>query len=367
MPRHRNINLKKFIDSIPDHLIEEYFKQKIKGGAPLKSFNYNSVNKFLESINEEELRGSIDEDFTHINDICEKGMNILVRAAHRYGVKMTGEEKREQLAMDIFLHHKEVFDYAYDSYCLFNASSKMSQHNITAENFEVTPERIESFKKRIQKFYFDLAKGQECLIRHYDDKNQAVIVVIHGSYKRSLPIWDNQKVKTAFFRPANEDILQFNKNASVLSIKAPYKNDKDNYIDAFTETILEDDSQANRADRDATYTLEPLQKGTFSFAGNDIITSINLLEVKLVMRGITSPTMVINSSDVLSTLENDLNDISLDSGDLVHAKFKFGLDVDRKRRKVTFEITPPNVTDLTRKKYADIIGDYLKENGVKLV
>lgn len=367
MPRHRSLNLKKLIDSIPEPLIEEYFKQKIEGETSPKSFDFGSVNKFLDDISEEELRDSILEDFTHINDICEKVMNILVTAVRRYNIKTTGEEKREQLAMDIFLHHKEAFDYAYDYYCLFNASSKMSHHNITAENFNITPDKIENFKKRVQKFYFNLAKGQECLIRHYDDEDRAVIVVIHGSYKRSLVIWDGQQVKTYFFRPANEDILQYDKNTSVLSIKAPYQKDKLNYIDAFTEMILEDESQADRKDRDDTYTLEPLQNGTFIFAGNEVIISINLLEVKLAMRGTTSPALVIKSSDVLTTLEEDLHGISLSSGDLVHAKFRFKLDIDGKQRKVAFEITPPNVTNLTRKKYADIIGDYLKENGVKLV
>ena len=77
--------------------------------------------------------------------------------------------------------------------------------------------------------------------------------------------------------------------------------------------------------------------------------------------------MTIGSSNVLKTLKDDINGINLGSGDLVHAKFRFGLDIDGKPRKVTFEITPPNVTDLTKKKYADIIGAYLKENGVKLV
>jgi hypothetical protein len=33
MPRHRSLNLKKFIDSIPESLIEEYFKQRVGGGA----------------------------------------------------------------------------------------------------------------------------------------------------------------------------------------------------------------------------------------------------------------------------------------------------------------------------------------------
>ena len=373
MPRHRSLNLKKFIDSIPEPLIEEYFKQKVEGGASfsLKAFDYDSVNKFLDTIQDEDLKSSILEDFTHINDICEKMMNILVKAVQRYGIETTGKEERQALAMDIFLHHKEAFDYAYDFYCLFNASSKMSHHNITAVNFEITPEKIDRFKEKVKKFYYNLAKGQECLVRHYNEEDQAVIVVIHGSYKRSVAIWDGQQIRTLFFRPANEDILQFNKNTSVLSIKAPYQKDKVNYINAFCEAILGDESQTERPDRDATYTLEPLQKGTFSFAGNEVITSITLLEVKLAMRGVTSPAVVISSSDVLRTLKDDLNGISLSSGDLVHAKFLFKLNIDRKPRKkprkVTFEITPPNVTDLTKKKHADIISAYLKEQGVKLV
>ena len=369
MPRHRSLNLKKFIDSIPEPLIEEYFKQKVEGGAPLslKTFDYDSVNKLLDAVQDEELKNSILEDFTHINDICEKMMNILVKAVRRYGIETTGEEERQALAMDIFLHHKDAFDYAYDFYCLFNASSKMSHHNITAEDFEITPEKMDRFKEKVKAFYFNLAKGQECLVRHYDEDDQAVIVVMHGSYKRSVVIWDGQQIRTLFFRPANEDVLQFNKNTSVLSIKAPYQKDKVNYINAFTEAILGDESQAERPDRDVTFTLEPLQKGSFNFAGNELITSITLLEVKLAMRGVTGPAVVISSSDVQRTLEDDLYGISLSSGDLVHAKFRFKLEIDGKPRKVTFEITPPNVTDLTKKKHADVINAYLKEQGVKLV
>lgn len=31
MPRHRSLKLKKFIDSIPEPLVEKYFKQKVEG------------------------------------------------------------------------------------------------------------------------------------------------------------------------------------------------------------------------------------------------------------------------------------------------------------------------------------------------
>lgn len=72
MPRHRSLNLKKFIDSIPEPLVEEYFNQKVGGGGllSLKAFDYDSVNKFLDTIQDEDLKSSILEDFTHINDIC---------------------------------------------------------------------------------------------------------------------------------------------------------------------------------------------------------------------------------------------------------------------------------------------------------
>jgi len=33
MPRRRSLNLKKFIDLIPEPLIEEYFNQKVGGGG----------------------------------------------------------------------------------------------------------------------------------------------------------------------------------------------------------------------------------------------------------------------------------------------------------------------------------------------
>lgn len=66
-------------------MIEEYFKQKLGSGASisLKAFDYDSVNKFFDTFQDEELRDSILEDFTHINYICEKMMNILVKAAQR--------------------------------------------------------------------------------------------------------------------------------------------------------------------------------------------------------------------------------------------------------------------------------------------
>jgi len=52
MSRHRSLSLKKFVDSIPEPMVEEYFKQKLGSGASisLKAFDCDSVNKFLDAI-----------------------------------------------------------------------------------------------------------------------------------------------------------------------------------------------------------------------------------------------------------------------------------------------------------------------------
>jgi len=366
MPRHRSLTLRKFLDAIPPSLIEEYFQQEFKSEVRLNAYDYEAIDELLSGTAEEDLKGKIKEDFTHINDICEKHMNVLVRAMDRYRIESSGTENTQELAMRMFLHHSEVFDYAYDYYCLSYSTSKMSQYNITANRCEISPKKIKRFEERVENYYHKAEKGQLCRVRHYDEEDQSVIVVLHGSYLRPWNVWKGQRLETVYFRRASEDILQFDKKKSILSVKAPYQKDRENYIKAFTETILEDETQANRPDRDATYTLEPLQNNTFSFAGNEQIISIILVEVKLRLKGITFPEVTIKSTDVLRTLDT-FGNLKLDSGELVHAKFRFQLEVDGKTRGVTFEITPPNVTDLPRKRYAEVIGEYLKENGVKLV
>jgi hypothetical protein len=279
------LNLKRFVDSIPQDLMGRYLVIAFGRVNTLPSLDSESIVDFLDKRADPNLRSRIYEDFTHINDLGEKVMNILVKSVNRYGIETSGEETKQELAMHLFLNHREAFDYAYDHYCLFNSSSKTSYHKVPPCALLMTDSKIKRFKKKIVEFYSNLAKGRECLVRHYDEGDQIVIVVIHGSYRRSVSAWEKGNLNTLFYRPAKEDILRFDKKTSVLSIKAPYKKDKNNYIDAFIESIMEDDCQKEYPDRDATYTLKPLQNETFNFVGNEVIRSITLLEVRLSLRG----------------------------------------------------------------------------------
>jgi len=128
-----------------------------------------------------------------------------------------------------------------------------------------------------------------------------------------------------------------------------------------------DESLAESEGRDTIYTLEPLQDGSFNWEGNENIKKIILTEVRLKLPGGTEPVIKISSGDVRKTFAEDISDIGLDTGELTYAHFHFILEVDGKKQKVSFMIAPPAVSDLAQKRHTEIISDYLKDQGVKLV
>ncbi len=80
-----------------------------------------------------------------------------------------------------------------------------------------------------------------------------------------------------------------------------------------------------------------------------------------------SPELVIRSQDVLQTLRRRPAGISLGLGRLIAVTLRFQMKPDKGRsEKVSFDIEPPARSNLAQKKYADIIEEYLKNQGVKL-
>ncbi len=114
MPKHRNMALKKFVESIPQPLMKEYFEKKCPGVECLTSYDPESICRFLDGPEDEALASSICEDFSCINDVCETVMNYVDRAVRLYCIERTGDEVVDHLVMRLFLHHKQAFEYAYD-------------------------------------------------------------------------------------------------------------------------------------------------------------------------------------------------------------------------------------------------------------
>jgi len=369
MPRHRSLTLRKLVNAINWELMERYFREKVPPDAKLPVhiiMDTEAVEAFMKDPRNAEARGLLEEDLCRINDICEKGKNLLVRAHKYFGIQWEEGHTFENMAMKLFLDHPQAFEYAYAWFSYYHASNKMSYHRIPGA-FRLTKKKLDSFLAETEEWFKDLAKGPKCIITHYDEEDSTVILVKHGSYVRTVAYWKEDKIEIQSFRPASEDILLYKKETEILSIKASLAKDREQYIRAFSRCIMGDESLADSEQRDTIYTLKPLQNGSFNWDGNETIREIILTEVILKLPGGSEPVIKMSSKDVRKTLAEDIPEIGLASGELTYAHFRFILDIDGKKQKVSFMIAPPDVSDLAQKKHVDIISDYLKQQGVKLI
>jgi len=91
------------------------------------------------------------------------------------------------------------------------------------------------------------------------------------------------------------------------------------------------------------FSLDPLRDGTFSFEGRGIIRAIELREVRLGLHGISRGMITLRADDVRQMLQYDVPGVTLRSGSLASAKFRFHLQQPgaKRRQQMTFTITPP--------------------------
>ena len=369
MPRHRSLTLQKLVSAIDPELMGRYFKEKVPKDVKLPVYiimDTEAIEQFMADPRNTEAKALVLEDFHKINDICEKAKNHIVRAYRQFEIPWKEGESPQNLAMRLFLNHEEAFDFAYTWYCYYHTSSALSSHRISGD-FKLTKKKLNAFLEETREWFGQLAKGTECIITHYDEEDSTVILVKHGSYVRTVAYWHEDKIEMTSFRPANEDILLYDKADGVLQIKASLHKDREQYVESFCRCIMDDESLAKSEDRDTTYTLKPLQDGSFSWNGNEDISAILLTEVKLQLPGSTEPVVNISSGDVRKSLRESLEGIGLGDGELTYARFRFILNIDGKKQKISVAVAPPSKTDLAQKRHADIISDYLKEQGVKLV
>jgi len=372
MPRHRSLTLKKFVTAVnkPDpRLLEEYFARLLGRDRilPHLSLMYpDYVDNLLDNIDDDRLKAVVFEDFRRINDICEQQAGGLVWASKKFDIPQLKNETPQALGMRLFLNHPKAFEYAWARYCIFGSSTSISRHNIPCETLHLDGHWLEAFNEDMKKYFASLAKGEDCQVQLYEEGDQVIILVARGSYYRPFARWEAGVIKVDPLRPAYEDILVYEKKSCQLCLQSRLARDKEQYIRSFASIIVGDPSLADHPDRDRVYTLAPFQDGTFSWDGNDYITYIVPVEAKLKVNGLTEPVITVKSKDIRQTLQDQLKSVSLSSLNFIYIKLRFTLEIDGKSETVTFTISPPSATDLAKKRHADIIAAYLRENGVQL-
>jgi len=370
VPKYRNLNLRTFVAAIDPLLVEEYFLNRVPQDQLIPylrttGMNYSYVKDLMAGLKDEQLKGKIGEELRQISDLGKKAMDILVRVTAVNNIPMDNDETPQQLAMKLFLKHSKAFEHAWTLYCYYKSATRVYEYCLPCESINTEPVNIQAFTTQIRDFFVKQAKGDHCVVKEFEEQNETALMVIHGSYFKTVARWIADEVVIDTYRPAYEDVILYDKTRSVPKIKASRK-DRDQYLNSFGECILAI-SEPEISEKNNVYTLRPLQDGTFSWDGNEKISSIVLLEVRLKIPGATEPVVIVKSADVSRTFKEDFDDLNFAVGEIRYAKFRFTIETDKGAETAIFVINPPAVSDLTRMSHCNIISAYLKENGVLLV
>ncbi|MDA1129843.1 MAG: hypothetical protein O2913_14300 [Chloroflexi bacterium] len=369
MPKHRSLTLRTFVHSIPWELFQRYFQRLTtdQQPSPWAFLNEDAMQEFLEDPQNAEAAGAILEDFKRINDIARGNTSLLVSAYRQADVIFDPEASAQELSMRLFLDHREAFRGAWSRYLFFSADAKLTSHRLDVATLTITDQQVTNFRNDLNQWFGQLAKGGQCNVLRFEESGHTILHVERGSYLRTVARWREDRIEIDTFRPATEDLLVYNPDQSSLTIKAGLIKDRNYYLQAFAGHIAEDMELAQRTKATEVFSLEPLRSGTFDYSGNEAINSITLVRAKLRLDDVQSPQVEIKSRDVLETLQRNLHGLSLDQGTLSSVRLRFQIQPENERpATVSFDIEPPARTNLAQKRYADIIEEYLKEQGVKL-
>lgn len=369
MPKHRGLTLKTFVQGVPWELFDRYFQQLEAERKPTgwALINADAMKAFLDESENAEISAAILEDFRRINDICGDGMSLLVRAYDRFGIDLAQNRPAQELSMRLFLDHRDAFEFAWTRYLFFSSPSRLSHYRLQVDGLRIGDAQVARFKSDVEAWFAKLAKGDVCEVSRFEDAGDTIIRICRGSYMRIVACWEGDKINFRVFRPADEDVLVYDAKESLLSIKARLAKDRDKYLQSFACHIANDPALAEAAVQRHVFSLAPVRDGTFDFAGDGTVTAIDLVKVRLGLYAPGNSVIELKSDDVIGTLQHYIQGLTLSSGELLFARFRFHVQPEGERpTDVTFEVEPPARTDLAQKRYADIIQRYLVKQGVVL-
>jgi hypothetical protein len=373
MLKRGGLSLARFVEAIPPELLDEYVGRLARSAPPdsklprgWEVLNAEALSLYLSAPENAEVAGIIREDFRRVNDIARDGAGVLVRACDKYKIHLNGYAP-EAMAMQLFLNHGQAFEFAWSRYLLYGSTARLSAHPLPLGDLTVMPDQAVKFEAGVRVWYANQAKGEQCMVKCFEDTGQTVVLVQHGTYVQTVSFWDRDEVRLTSFRPALEDVLLYDPETQVLRIKAGLAKDRDEYVRLFALCIGGDERLADEALSGEVFSLSPVEQDEFDFSGDGPITKVELRRVTMTVYGATNLIADFRSPDILKSFGRDLPGFGISSGLLTLARFRFYIHYPgEKPTTVTFSIEPPSTTDLAERRYTDLILNYLRRQGIKL-
>jgi hypothetical protein len=381
--RHRGFTRKKFLEAVGadsllhflrhhrglDVALPDIGSQRAGSASPGEDHAWEidgeKVDKLLATLPLGQQQ-EIGEEFQCINDVSDKGMDYLVRSCQDLNLDIP-EWPPERIAMLLFLEYPQSFRMAYDLYSWRASANTMSHHQFRPSEAVIGDSALGRFQASVVAFFGSQGKGEDCKIRHYEEDGAHLLLVARGDHMQTLSVWEGGNERTTFSRPVREDLLRYDPDRFVLSIKAYGRSSAEvaHYVETWATNVL----GRNQAELfvGSVVSLEPIRSGKFRYDGDEEVESVTLVEVRMTLHGSTELNMRASSADVLQSLQLDLRSISLARATLHGAKLSFKLKHNGPSgRPVLVEVAPPNVTRFNRRRDEAIINAYLRREEVLL-
>jgi hypothetical protein len=227
------------------------------------------------------------ETLEQVAETCGEGGALIVRAYRRYGLSFDEQQAPAELAMLLYLDHRFAFEFARSKYLLYGGGTTLSVYGLAAETVTTGEVEIAEFRDAIAAWFVMQDKGSQCIVSHFEDGEEFVLLVQRGSYIETRPVWEGETIAVSTQRPAIEDVLTWDRESNELRIKTAYARDRDQYLNVFARHFCGNERLADRAREEAIFTLEPLRLGRFRYAGKGPIKRVELREVRLQLHGVS--------------------------------------------------------------------------------
>ncbi|MFH2026789.1 MAG: hypothetical protein ABIK30_13410 [bacterium] len=370
MAKHRSFTLEKFIKSTNSDLLKQYFiKKEVTVPQDVVFDGGESFDNFWKSLPDDK-KAYCEAELQCINDVADKSRNYLEKAIKDFNITVIRDgnnpDSPETTSMRVFLHGEEAFDVAYDQYLCVIYSEKLSHHKFKKGNPDFNEERFKAFESQVVAFLNENSKGNHYDVRKYEEDGKYFILLARGDFVRTHLVFNEGKVRIQSYRPANEDVLIFDKKNSVLSIKLSRRsNDEEKkYLEVFGKEIMGVDTIDGDTVDSGLVSLESIKNGTFKYEGNDAIESVKLTEVKVRQGGKRGGAWLnVGSVDVTDFFNR--YKLQSDYTNFVAIKLKFFMKREgNKIKPVQIEIRPPMTAKIPEKEGKVAIEEYLYDNGV---
>lgn len=318
------------------------------------------------------------------------GLDIILQQAARLGVTLAPETKTESdqvqqdpkhVAVRVFLDHPDLFEAASDMMALM-ARTSLAEFIGHDEGIEATteePGKAEFEAAAAAMFEKDM-RSKYCRVGWYDDADEFVLVIAHGSPVTTTPVVQSGKEDVISFRAAEHAVLSYASTTGVLKIGGVVKSRQAEIADLFADKILRRPGFFAADDAQKLYTLDPIQRTGFGFMFNHDfdpgIQRVQITEVQVDRIGADPRSG--ETRTFYSYLARDGRDNALARlGEMMHGarlgsdwrlnyiviRVHFGAG-GAKPRKVTVKLKPPAHAMFKRQQFEGRIMTLLRRNGL---